>query len=102
MSTRAITFYGTTIGKKVVMAISGLVGVGFLVGHMAGNLKVFSGPEAMNEYAAFLHNTKGLLWGTRIVLLTAIAAHVHAAFALWSRNNDARPRSYAQRKDLAL
>jgi len=101
MTTRAITFYGTTIGKKVVMAISGLVGIGFLVGHMAGNLKVFVGPDSFNEYSAFIHNTPALLWGTRVVLLAAIAAHVHAAFALWSRNNEARPRSYAQRKDLA-
>ncbi len=101
MSTRAVTFYGTTIGKKVVMAISGLMGLGFLVGHMAGNLKVFAGADAFNEYAAFLHNTPGLLWSARTVLLAAIAAHVHAAFSLWSRNNDARPRSYARRKDLA-
>jgi len=101
MSTRAVTFYGTTIGKKVVMAISGLIGFGFLVGHMAGNLKVFVGADSFNEYSAFIHNTPGLLWGTRVVLLGAIAAHVHAAFSLWSRNNDARPRSYAQRKDLA-
>ncbi len=101
MTTRAITFYGTTIGKKVVMALSGLVAFGFLVGHMLGNLKVFSGPDAINEYAAFLRNTPALLYGTRGVLLIAIALHLHAAFSLWSRNNDARPRGYAQRKDQA-
>jgi succinate dehydrogenase / fumarate reductase, cytochrome b subunit len=104
MSTRAITFYGTTIGKKVVMAISGLVWVGFLVGHMAGNLQafpLFGGHEKFNAYSEFLHNTKSLLWGTRLALLGAIALHVHAAFSLWARNNDARPRGYMQRKDLA-
>lgn len=101
MTTRAITFYGTTIGKKVVMAVSGLVGFGFLVGHLAGNLLVFAGAEAVNEYSRFLHESKGLLWGTRIALTAAVAAHVHAAFSLWARNNEARPRAYYQRKDLA-
>ncbi len=104
MSTRAITFYGTTIGKKVVMAISGLVWVGFLVGHMAGNLQafpLFGGYEKFNAYSEFLRHTPSLLWGTRFTLLGAIALHVHAAFSLWARNNDARPRAYAQRKDQA-
>lgn len=104
MSTRAVTFYGTTIGKKVVMAVSGLVGVGFLVGHMAGNLQafpIFGGPEKLNAYSEFLHNTSSVLWGTRFVLIAAIVSHVHAAFSLWSRNNEARPKSYAKRKDLA-
>ncbi len=102
MTTRAITFYGSTIGKKVVMAITGLVWIGFLVGHMAGNLQafpLFGGYEKLNAYAAFLRNTPSLLWGTRIALLSAIALHVHAAFSLWALNNDARPRSYAQRKN---
>jgi succinate dehydrogenase / fumarate reductase cytochrome b subunit len=101
MTTRATTFYGTTIGKKVVMAITGLIGVGYLVGHMSGNLLIFAGPEAINAYANFLHTTPSLLWGTRLVLLASIILHVHCAFALWGRNNDARPRSYYQRKDLA-
>lgn len=101
MTTRAITFYGSTIGKKVVMAITGLIGFGFLVGHMTGNLLVFAGPAALNAYSNFLHGSLPLLWGTRLVLTAAVALHVHCAFSLWGRNNDARPRSYYQRKDLA-
>lgn len=101
MTTRAITFYGSTIGKKVAMAVTGLIGVGFLLGHMTGHLLTFKGAETYNAYAHFLQNSGALLWGTRFTLLGAIALHVHAAFTLWSRNSEARPRAYYQRKDLA-
>jgi succinate dehydrogenase / fumarate reductase, cytochrome b subunit len=101
MTTRAITFYGSTIGKKVVMATTGLIGFGFVLGHMTGHLLTFKGAESYNAYAHFLKNSGGLLWGTRLVLLASIALHVHAAFTLWSRNNEARPKAYYQRKDLA-
>lgn len=108
MTTRSMTFYETTIGKKVVMAITGLIGIGYLVGHMSGNLLIFRGAQdpatrgqAINAYAEFLHTTPSLLWGTRFVLLAAIILHVHCAFSLWSLSNEARPRSYYQRKDLA-
>jgi succinate dehydrogenase / fumarate reductase, cytochrome b subunit len=101
MTARAITFYESTIGKKVTMAVTGLIGFGFLVGHMLGHLIAFKGAEPYNAYAHFLKNSGGLLWGTRLVLLVAIALHVHCVFALWGRNNEARPRSYYQRKDLA-
>jgi succinate dehydrogenase / fumarate reductase cytochrome b subunit len=101
MTTRAITFYGSTIGKKVVMATTGLIGFGFVLGHMTGHLLTFKGAEAYNAYAHFLKSTAGLLWGTRLVLLASIILHVHAAFTLWSRNNEARPKAYYQRKDLA-
>lgn len=101
MTTRAITFYGSTVGKKAVMAITGLIGFGFLVGHMSGNLLVFAGPEALNAYSNFLRNSLPILWTTRVVLTVAVLLHIHCAFSLWGRNNDARPRSYYQRKDLA-
>jgi succinate dehydrogenase / fumarate reductase cytochrome b subunit len=96
-----MTFYETTIGKKVVMAVSGLVVIGWLVAHMLGNAAIFAGPEAVNHYAGLLRNNPPILWGQRIVMLAALGSHIHAAFALWARNNEARPRSYAQRKDLA-
>ena len=101
MTTRAISFYGSTIGKKVTMAVTGLIGVGFLLGHMTGHLLTFKGAAAYNAYAHFLQGLGGLLWVARLTLLGAIALHVHAAFTLWARNNEARPRAYYQRKDLA-
>jgi len=101
MATSAVNFYQTTIGKKVVMAISGIIGFGFLLGHMAGNLLVFVSPEAMNEYSATLHANPVLLWGARFVLVAAIGLHVLSAVQLLAINSNARPRSYYERKDLA-
>lgn len=101
MTTRAITFYESTVGKKVAMAVSGLIGFGFLLGHMSGNLLTFKGPDAFNAYAHFLQSLGAGLWVARLTLLAAVIVHIHCAFALWSRNNAARPRAYYQRKDLA-
>jgi succinate dehydrogenase / fumarate reductase, cytochrome b subunit len=101
MTTRAISFYGTTIGKKVAMATSGLIVVGWVFLHMLGHLPTFAGREKYNEYAAFLADRPPLVWGQRIVLAIALGVHIHAAFSLWGRNNEARPRAYYQRKDLA-
>jgi len=101
MTTRAITFYGTTIGKKVVMAVSGLIVIGWLLAHMLGNVTIFAGPEAVNKYAGLLRNNPPILWGQRLVVLLALGSHIHAAFSLWARNNEARPKAYVQRKDLA-
>lgn len=101
MTTRAISFYGSTVGKKVAMAISGLVVVGWLVLHMLGNVTIFAGPEAYNTYAAFLTDRPPILWGQRFVLAAALILHIHAAFLLWARNSEARPTAYYKRKDLA-
>jgi succinate dehydrogenase / fumarate reductase, cytochrome b subunit len=101
MTTRAITFYESTVGKKVAMAVSGLVGFGFVIGHMTGHLLTFKSAQAYNDYAHFLQGLGGLLWVARITLLAAVIVHIHCAFTLWSRNNQARPRAYYQRKDLA-
>lgn len=85
-------FWQTQVGKKVVMAVTGLIGVGFVIGHMVGNLQVFQGPEKINAYAHFLHETMGeLLWPIRAVLLTAVILHVVAAVQLTRQKQAARP-----------
>jgi succinate dehydrogenase / fumarate reductase cytochrome b subunit len=101
MTTRALTFYGTTIGKKVVMAVSGLVVVGWLVAHMLGNVTIFAGREAVNHYAAILAENPPILWGQRLVMILALGFHIHCAFSLWALNSESRPKAYYQRKDLA-
>jgi succinate dehydrogenase / fumarate reductase cytochrome b subunit len=68
---------------------------------MSGHLLTFKGAGTYNAYAHFLKNSGALVWGTRFTLLASIGLHVHCAFSLWSRNSDARPRAYYQRKDLA-
>lgn len=93
MST-ARTFFSSTIGMKVIMAITGLVMAGFLVGHVAGNLLVFVGRDAINGYAAALKSTLPLLWGTRIALLLAVIGHVWSALRLTALNRAARPVAY--------
>lgn len=91
-------FLGSTIGKKVVMAVSGLVWVGYIVVHMAGNLLAHAGPSAINDWAAFLKSTLPLLWGTRILLVVALVAHVHAAYSLKRLDRLSRPVGYARMK----
>ena len=76
------------------MALTGIVLVGFLVVHMAGNLLVHQGPQAINEYAAFLKGNLALLWGARAVLLVSVVLHAHAAVTLAARARAARPSGY--------
>lgn len=83
------------------MAVTGIIGIGFVVGHMAGNLQMFKGPgaaQAMHDYAVLLRKTGGLLYLVRGVLVAAVVLHVTAALQLWARNRAARPVDYAQRK----
>ena len=86
-----LTFWRSTIGKKVVMAVTGLILVGFVVGHVLGNLLVFQGPDRFNEYSAFLKSLGGLLWAVRGVLVISAILHVVAAVQLTSRKQVARP-----------
>jgi succinate dehydrogenase / fumarate reductase cytochrome b subunit len=101
MATKALTIPDTTIGKKVIMAASGIILFGFVIGHMLGNLQVYLGQKPFNEYAAFLHATPTLLWGTRVTLLLAVVAHIVTAVQLASLNKGARPSRYQMKKAVA-
>ena len=93
------SFWNSTIGKKIVMAITGLIGVGFVIGHMLGNLQAFEGAEKINAYGRFLHHTVGNeLWIVRLVLLAAVILHVVAAVQLTRRKQLARPVGYRKKK----
>lgn len=93
-----LTLYRSTIGKKVIMAVTGLILVLFVIGHMAGNLQVFIGSAKMNAYAAFLKSTGELLWLVRLVLLAALVLHVLMAWQLTRIKQVARPVDYASRQ----
>src|SRR5690606_8025317 len=84
----------STIGLKVIMAVSGILLVGFVLGHMAGNLQVFLGREVYNGYAEFMQGLGELLWVARITLLVLLVAHVVSAVKLNQVNRQARPRPY--------
>src|SRR5919112_1125512 len=94
----ALTLYRSTIGKKVIMAVTGLVLVAFVLAHMAGNLQQFLGPERMNAYAAFLKSTGELLWIARIGLIVATVLHVLMAYQLTRIKRAARPIDYTKRE----
>lgn len=93
---RVRSFWHSSIGKKAVMAVTGIILVAYLLTHVAANLLVFEGPDRINTYAAMLHASGGLLWGARLVLLAALALHVTAAVQLTRRSQAARPEGYAR------
>ena len=87
----------STVAMKAMMAVSGLIMIGYLLAHMYGNLKVFAGQQAFDDYAHHLRTMgepilpySGALWVIRIVLLVAIFAHVYSAVTLWRRDRRAR------------
>jgi succinate dehydrogenase / fumarate reductase cytochrome b subunit len=93
-----VTFWQSTNGKKVVMAVTGAMMFAFVVGHMLGNLQMFEAPEHINAYGHFLHNLGELLWIERGILLLAIALHIIATFQLALRSKAARPIGYSRRQ----
>jgi len=109
-----VDFYSTAVGKKYVMAITGIIGILFVVGHMIGNLKMYLG--VVNEgdgraydidvYGEFLRELlvpiaprTYVLWGLRIVLIAAVILHIHAAYSLTVLNRKARPVKYQSARD---
>jgi succinate dehydrogenase / fumarate reductase cytochrome b subunit len=95
-------FIKSTIGRKILMALTGLVLVLFVLGHMLGNLQVFMGPDAINAYAYKLHHVMpaALLWAIRLFLLLCIFVHLWAAITLTLDNRRARPERYSVDKSV--
>ncbi|MDF1501479.1 succinate dehydrogenase cytochrome b subunit [Roseisolibacter sp. H3M3-2] len=92
-------FWQSQIGKKVVMAVTGLILVGFVVGHMVGNLQVFQSAAKLNAYGYFLkHTVGGALWAVRGVLLASVILHVVAAVQLTRQKQAARPSGQGYQK----
>jgi succinate dehydrogenase / fumarate reductase, cytochrome b subunit len=106
-SNRLLALWSSVIGKKVAMAVTGAVLILFVLAHMVGNLKIFSGPEEINAYSRFLREVGWpelgygqLLWIVRIVLLTCAVIHITAAVQLTRMNWAARPIGYGEKKDV--
>jgi succinate dehydrogenase / fumarate reductase cytochrome b subunit len=91
-------FFRSSIGKKVVMAASGAVLFGFVLGHLAGNLQVYLGPAAINAYAEKLRHFPALLWAARVGLIVAVVLHVASAWSLTRASRAARPVGYRERE----
>jgi succinate dehydrogenase / fumarate reductase cytochrome b subunit len=100
---RAARFYEAPIGKKAVMAVTGVILFGYVVGHLLGNLQVYSSDrDQINRYAGFLHdpNLAVLLWSVRTLLLAAVVLHITAALQLWNLKRAARPIGYVKKDDV--
>src|SRR3954464_5729040 len=95
---RLRAFYASMVGKKAVMGVTGIIGIGFVIVHSLGNLLVFRGPDAINSYSHFLKSTGELLWGLRILLIVAVILHVVAAIQLTRQSRAARPVGYVKHK----
>jgi succinate dehydrogenase / fumarate reductase cytochrome b subunit len=106
---RLFSLYESSVGKKITMAVSGVLLIGFVIAHMIGNLKVYQGREAFNHYAEGLRIfgapffAQGqVLWLLRIALLAAVGVHILAAFQLTIASRAARKHRYKQFDSLAF
>jgi succinate dehydrogenase / fumarate reductase cytochrome b subunit len=90
----------STIGKKIIVAVTGLIMFGFVIGHLLGNLQIFEGPAALNSYAAFLKHARPLLWGTRLILLVSIFLHIAFTIQLNRQNRLSRPIGYLRHETI--
>lgn len=86
--------FGSSVGKKLVMAVTGLGLVLFVLGHMIGNLQIFLGREVLNRYAALLQSNREVLWAVRLTLLALVGLHIWSALKLTLENRAARPLNY--------
>ena len=104
-----VELYRSALGKKYIMAITGIVGLGYVLAHMIGNLKLYQSPEAFNTYAHFLRELlypiapqSAVLNILRVVLVVALIGHVVAAYQLTVMNRRARPDAYRSKRDFVV
>ncbi|ABC82406.1 succinate dehydrogenase subunit C [Anaeromyxobacter dehalogenans 2CP-C] len=98
---RAAALWSSTIGKKALMAVTGVVLFAYVVGHLLGNLQVFAGAARLDRYAELLRISPALLWSVRAVLLVAFLVHVAAGLQLSVLRREARPVAYATYRPVA-
>lgn len=105
---KSFGFFEAYIGKKLLMAVTGVILFGYVVGHLAGNLQIFIPPRIVdgeyvyqiNNYARFLHSNGGLLWVVRTFLLAAVITHIWSSVLLWLQKRNARPVAYVKKDDV--
>jgi succinate dehydrogenase / fumarate reductase cytochrome b subunit len=93
-------FYRSSIGKKMVVAITGVILILFVIGHLLGNLQIFLGPEWINAYSQHLRDLGPLLWLVRIFLLVTVIVHIYVTIRLAIDNRRARPESYIDKENV--
>lgn len=90
-----IAFYQSSIGKKLIVAVTALILILYVLGHLLGNLQIYIGQDRINTYAKFLHDLGPILWVIRIFLLAAFVTHIVATIQLAQENRLAKPQKYA-------
>src|ERR1700740_1873091 len=90
-------FYHSSVGKKMIVAITGIILILFVVGHLLGNLQIFLGPEWINAYSQHLRDLGPILWMIRAFLLASVLLHIYFTILLAVENRRARPESYRDR-----
>lgn len=85
----------SSIGKKSIVALTGIALVLFVIGHLCGNLTIYFGPDLINAYAMHLRDLGPLLWVIRLALLSIVVLHIFFTMLLWAENQKARPQKYA-------
>jgi succinate dehydrogenase / fumarate reductase cytochrome b subunit len=90
-----IAFYQSSIGKKIIVATTGVILILYVLGHLLGNLQIYTGPDRINTYAKFLHDLGPILWAIRVFLLAAFVTHIVATIELAHQNRLAKPQKYA-------
>ena len=89
-----VRFYSSSIGRKIIVAITGIILILFVIGHLLGNLQIFIGPDWINGYSEHLRDLGPLLWAVRIFLLVTVIIHIYVTIQLAIQNRRARPEPY--------
>ena len=92
--TLLVRFYSSSIGRKIIVAITGIILILFVIGHLLGNLQIFIGPDWINGYSEHLRDLGPLLWAVRIFLLVTVIIHIYVTIQLAIQNRRARPEPY--------
>jgi succinate dehydrogenase / fumarate reductase, cytochrome b subunit len=92
------SFYRSSVGKKMIVAVTGVILIAFIVGHLLGNLQIFLGPEWVNTYAEKLRELGPLLWVIRVFLLVTVLLHIFYTISLALENRRARPVKYEEKE----
>src|SRR5580692_5245413 len=90
-----IAFYQSSIGKKYIVAVTALLLILYVLGHLLGNLQIYMGQDRINAYAKFLHDLGPILWVVRVILIAAFVTHIVATIQLAQENRLAKPQKYA-------
>jgi succinate dehydrogenase / fumarate reductase cytochrome b subunit len=91
-------FYRSSVGKKMIVAITGIILILFVIGHLLGNLQIFIGPDWINGYSEHLRDLGPLLWLIRIFLLATVITHIYVTIQLAIENRRARPEAYIDKR----